>query len=185
MILQRINILLLLLAPAFAACETRVTKTTTTVQIDDERQPDVKISPKDVQKAKDIAVDVAAPFAGCTGASDQSLLNATADPKSAAFLKDDLRTCTLMKGCGAKADFGLKIQCISDCMLLNWAVGGLTDPCGLCFGFSGQCGVEKCIAKCAVDTGECAPCLAVFCDNGTDKCRAGQCEPKSGGCSSK
>lgn len=173
---------ILALAPALAGCGTTITKTSTTVQVDKGGQTDVKSTPKDVKNVQDMGLDIAVPFVGCTAKSDKTFLELTTIPVLAAELKDDLRTCTLMKGCGAKIDFAAKIQCISDCMLLKYDGEGLTDSCGLCFGFYGQCGVEKCIAKCAVDTGECDPCMAVFCDGGRDKCRAGVCDPKSGGC---
>ncbi len=124
-------------------------------------------------------------FKGCTGDTDQKFLGTLKDPDKVKKFKDDVRTCTLMKGCGAKSTYADKVQCITDCMVDIYKGDGLTENCARCYGFTGQCGVEKCISKCAVDTGECDPCLAQYCDGGAACCKASTCEPKSGGCAPK
>lgn len=123
---------------------------------------------------------------GCTSADDKTFVDAlkTDDKKSSGF-QDQVRDCTLTHGCMAKGTdcpteegkLAIQGQCIADCIVDNLptTVGKVSKNCAWCYGaYSGACGFNHCLAECATDTPDCAPCLAKNCDPVRDACKDGK-----------
>ena len=118
------------------------------------------------------AYEMPATNPGCTSDGDKAFF--TSLQNDAALTKqftDIVRNCTLNKGCLAKTCESDKVKCISECIEKDLA-NAASYQCSYCYGlYSGYCGFKKCLAVCAVDSPECAPCLAQNCDVKRDACR--------------
>lgn len=109
---------------------------------------------------------------GCTSQADKDFFTGLQnDPEATKDFTDIVRNCTLNKGCLAKTCETDKIDCISKCIETDLAQAA-SYQCSYCYGlYSGYCGFKKCLAVCAVDSPDCAPCLAQNCDIKRDACR--------------
>lgn len=118
------------------------------------------------------AYEMPATNPGCTSDGDKAFF--TSLQNDAALTKqftDIVRNCTLNKGCLAKTCESDKVKCISECIEKDLA-NAASYQCSYCYGlYSGYCGFKKCLAVCAVDSPDCAPCLAENCDGKRDACR--------------
>jgi hypothetical protein len=133
---------------------------------------DATTAGSDTGSACPAAYEMPATDPGCTGAADKTFITGLSGDETAA---DDfaniLRTCTLQKGCLAKTCESDKIKCISECLKKD-VDDAISYQCSYCYGtYSGYCGFKKCLAVCATDTPDCAPCLAANCDIKRDACR--------------
>lgn len=135
---------------------------------------------------------------GCTSADDKAWLAAADAPGSK--LGDNfgniVSDCTLKQGCLAmgtqcaddKEKAIAKGKCIRDCIIKECGAikdedpasakcGKMTGNCAWCYGeYSGECGFEKCLSVCAVDSSStaCRDCLKANCDTVRDACKDGK-----------
>ncbi len=103
---------------------------------------------------------------GCSEPADLGYLQELAkDTTKGDALRKAITDCLLAKGCSGKASQKEKETCTKDCILKD-APKGIGDSCALCYAINGVCGFDKCVAKCAVDSGSqgCKDCLACNCD---------------------
>jgi len=125
------------------------------------------------------ATDAKSSFPGCTAAGDQGFLQSlAADKAKGDKFRDDVKSCTLTKGCLGKATDNDKVKCINDCLDAIY-VGTPSSTCDACYALNGYCGASKCLSKCAVDAASagCQECLATNCDPAKNACAAGSCDP--------
>lgn len=133
---------------------------------------------------------------GCTAADDKTWV-ALADGTTVISdnFGDIVSDCTLKQGClamggetcTADEQATSKAICITACIVKECGAVADTDPtsakcskisnnCAWCYGrYSGECGFEKCLSDCAVDSSSaaCRSCLAANCDTVRDACKTG------------
>lgn len=121
---------------------------------------------------------------GCTSSSDYAYLVSLDNSSTAADnFSQIVSDCTLKMGCLAQGtacmtDEGkvnAKGQCIANC-IVQASSFAISDHCAWCFGeFSGECGFEKCLSVCAIDSSStaCKNCLSTNCDGPLYDCEAG------------
>lgn len=114
---------------------------------------------------------------GCSGSRDKSYLNALASSSAKKGFADVVRNCTLTKGCLAKTRESEKVDCIAKCVQTD-VQNNLSYQCSVCHAqYGGDCLSPKCLLVCAVDSPDCAPCLAQNCDAKLAACVASGANP--------
>ncbi len=134
---------------------------------------------------------------GCTATDDAAWVKLAADTTAISNnFGDIVADCTLKQGCLAMGGTctvdgdaaTAKAICITDCVQKECAALTDTDPasakcakitkgCAWCYGrYSGECGFEKCLSDCAVDSSSdaCRACLKANCDGVRDDCKDGK-----------
>ena len=134
---------------------------------------------------------------GCTSPDDKTWVTlADQDTPVGNNFGDIVSDCTLKQGClamgsdkcTADEQATSKSICITACIVKECQAVADTDPasakckkisnnCAWCYGaYSGECGFEKCLSDCAVDSSSkaCRDCLKTNCDTVRDACKDGK-----------
>jgi hypothetical protein len=173
---------LAMVAIAAVGCgeDSKTTTTTTTDTTSDTTPSDTADVAGDVTTTTDVAGDATATAGGCSGDADKAFrAMISGDQGKTTTFANDLKNCTLAKGCLGKPTDSEKIACIGACVKDIYGKDGLTTSCSNCYGLTGWCGAAKCLAQCAADptSQACTDCRNTNCKPIEDACNAGTCDP--------